>query len=78
EAAGAFAAQLGDTIPYEISGTLEEAVNHAAADAAASGRAETVLLSPAAASFDQFANFEVRGDAFRACVTALDGFTKLG
>lgn len=78
EAAGAFAAQLGDTIPYEISGTLEEAVNHAVVDAAASGQVETVLLSPAAASFDQFANFEVRGDAFRACVTALDGFTKLG
>ncbi|MEL6966362.1 MAG: cyanophycin synthetase, partial [Pseudomonadota bacterium] len=78
EAAGAFAAQLGDTIPYEISGTMEQAVNHAAADAAATGRDETVLLSPAAASFDQFANFEKRGEAFRASVSALNGFEQLG
>jgi UDP-N-acetylmuramoylalanine--D-glutamate ligase len=32
---------------------------------------ETVLLSPACASFDQFSDFEARGDAFRALVTAL-------
>jgi UDP-N-acetylmuramoylalanine--D-glutamate ligase len=32
-----------------------------------------VLLSPACASFDQFANFEARGDAFRALVRSLPG-----
>ena len=83
EAAGNFAAQLGDTIPYEISGTLKDAVNHAASDAAIrasemNGAEQVVLLSPAAASFDQFPNFEKRGEAFKEAVTALDGFKKIG
>ena len=73
-AAPAFAAQVADTIPYEISGTLKQAVNHAVADAAAAGGEQVVLLSPAAASFDQFANFERRGDAFKDAVAALTGF----
>ncbi|TFF19728.1 UDP-N-acetylmuramoyl-L-alanine--D-glutamate ligase [Jiella endophytica] len=71
EAAPAFAATLGERIPYEISGTLDIAVEHAAADAKAAGEDAVVLLSPACASFDQFRNFEVRGDAFRAAVAAL-------
>ena len=83
EAAGTFAAQLGDTIPYEIAGTLQQAVNHAAVDAAedasseqgaGNGSGAVVLLSPAAASFDQFPNFEKRGEAFKEAVAALDGF----
>ena len=42
-------------------------------DAIADGRpGAVVLLSPAAASFDQFAHFEARGDAFRALVAALE------
>ncbi len=49
-------------------GTLPNAVE-AAASAARPG--EAVLLSPAAASFDQFCNFEERGDVFRACVGEL-------
>lgn len=93
EAAGTFAAQLSDTIPYEISGTLDQAVRHAARDAvrdqkidkgrgaklAGKGKQLTavVLLSPSAASFDQFPNFEKRGEAFKAAVAALDGFERI-
>ncbi|HEY0219992.1 MAG TPA: UDP-N-acetylmuramoyl-L-alanine--D-glutamate ligase [Afipia sp.] len=73
EAAQEFAATLGN-VPHEISGTLDEAVPHAARDAAASGLdGAVVLLSPACASFDQFPNFEVRGDYFRKLVQALPG-----
>ncbi len=74
EAAGTFAAQFDDTIPYEISGTLQDAVNHAASDALKAGGFQAVLLSPAAASFDQFPNFEKRGEAFKEAVARLDGF----
>jgi UDP-N-acetylmuramoylalanine--D-glutamate ligase len=73
EAAKEFAATLGD-VPHEISQTLEQAVPQAARDAEASGLAEpVVLLSPACASFDQFPNFEKRGDRFRAIANALPG-----
>jgi UDP-N-acetylmuramoylalanine--D-glutamate ligase len=73
EAAQDFAATLGD-VPHEISKTLEEAVPHAARDAEASGLAEpVVLLSPACASFDQFPNFEKRGDRFREIANVLPG-----
>ena len=77
EAAGTFAAQFNDTIPYEISGTLQDAVNHAASDAAKAGGTQAVLLSPAAASFDQFPNFEKRGEAFKEAVARLDGFAPI-
>ncbi|KAA0972581.1 UDP-N-acetylmuramoyl-L-alanine--D-glutamate ligase [Aureimonas fodinaquatilis] len=73
EAADDFARTLGKRIPYEISGTLEKAVASAARDAANTGQDEVVLLSPACASFDQFRNFEVRGDAFRLAVTRIPG-----
>ncbi|MCB1382319.1 MAG: UDP-N-acetylmuramoyl-L-alanine--D-glutamate ligase [Notoacmeibacter sp.] len=78
EAAPVFAATLGEAVAYEISGTLDAAVAHAARDALASGRDEVVLLSPACASFDQFRNFEVRGDAFRNAVQALGGVSPIG
>ena len=67
-----FAASLGGAVAYERCETLDKAVAAAARDASASGAAEpVVLLSPACASYDQFANFEARGDAFRGLVEAL-------
>jgi UDP-N-acetylmuramoylalanine--D-glutamate ligase len=68
DAAEMFATLLAPDMPVENSGTLEAAVKAAAANAKPG---ETVLLSPACASFDQFANFEQRGEAFRAAVAAL-------
>lgn len=70
QAAEDFAATLGD-VPHVIAQTMERAVQMAAADAAAAGGEQVVLLSPACASFDQFPDFEVRGEAFRAAVLAL-------
>jgi UDP-N-acetylmuramoylalanine--D-glutamate ligase len=68
EAAEDFAKAIDGT-PHEISGTLEKAVASAFADArAASVTDPIVLLSPACASFDQFKDFEARGDAFRDLV----------
>jgi UDP-N-acetylmuramoylalanine--D-glutamate ligase len=64
EAAG-FALELGD-VPLEICGTMARAVAQAIADAEPG---DTVLLAPAAASFDQYDNFEQRGDDFMAEVT---------
>jgi UDP-N-acetylmuramoylalanine--D-glutamate ligase len=72
EAAEAFAKTLGRKASYKLSATLDRAVADAAADALAAGGGEAVvLLSPACASYDQFPNFEVRGDAFRSLVEAL-------
>ncbi|MBV8419258.1 MAG: UDP-N-acetylmuramoyl-L-alanine--D-glutamate ligase [Hyphomicrobiales bacterium] len=74
EAAADFAAELDGRAPHVIAGTLERAVELAAADAETAEVAEpVVLLSPACASFDQYRNFEVRGDKFRELVRALPG-----
>jgi UDP-N-acetylmuramoylalanine--D-glutamate ligase len=54
-----------------LCGDLETATQQAYRDAAASGREAVVLFSPACASFDQFPDFEVRGDAFRDVVAGL-------
>jgi len=60
-----FRPRLDGKVPWTISGTLANAVAAARAAARPGG---VVLLSPACASFDQFANFEARGDAFRDLV----------
>jgi UDP-N-acetylmuramoylalanine--D-glutamate ligase len=74
EAATAFAAQLGAEVDHMQCGTLDRAIEAAAADARRSrGKEPVVLLSPACASYDQFANFEARGQSFRESVLRLDG-----
>jgi len=78
EAAEDFATELGDAVPHVSCGTLDRAVAEAARDAGRSAAPEpVVLLSPACASFDQFASFVKRGDAFREEVMRLDGATSL-
>ena len=62
-----FALGLGQGVEAEICGTMERAVARAIADAA---EGETVLLAPAAASFDQYDSFERRGEDFVARVRA--------
>ncbi|HSG94637.1 MAG TPA: UDP-N-acetylmuramoyl-L-alanine--D-glutamate ligase, partial [Afifellaceae bacterium] len=72
EAADAFSATLARRVPQVLAGDIVAAVRLAAADAALDDADEpVVLLSPACASFDQFADFEARGDAFRQAVAAL-------
>jgi UDP-N-acetylmuramoylalanine--D-glutamate ligase len=74
EASDEFAGTLGDEVPYVRCGTLDRAVAAAAEDAAKSTAEEpVVLLSPACASYDQFKNFEERGNRFRDLVRALPG-----
>jgi UDP-N-acetylmuramoylalanine--D-glutamate ligase len=65
-----FAKLLEPVMPVSRCGTLDKAVK-VAAGAARAG--EVVMLSPACASFDQFKDYEARGDAFRAAVGALNG-----
>ncbi|MET0271169.1 MAG: UDP-N-acetylmuramoyl-L-alanine--D-glutamate ligase [Sphingomonas sp.] len=69
DSAGMYEGLLTGRVPAVTNaGTLEAAVRAAAA---AAKPGEVVLLSPACASFDQFRDFEARGDAFRALVEAL-------
>jgi UDP-N-acetylmuramoylalanine--D-glutamate ligase len=72
EATEMFAETLEGAVPYEKCGTLDVAVEAAARDAAEiRDRESVVLLSPACASYDQFRNFEIRGDTYRHLVQAL-------
>jgi len=71
EASPAFAKVLEGKTEVAECGTIAAAAEAAFRDAAASGRDAIVLLSPACASFDQFSDFEQRGEAFRAAVLGL-------
>jgi len=74
ESADAFARTLAGRTPATVAGELGKAIAMAQEQARRDGQpGATVLLSPACASFDQFANFEARGDAFREAVLALPG-----
>lgn len=73
EASDAFGETLDGNVEFATVGALDAAVAAAVRDAmlaTRSGQRSVVLLSPACASFDQFRNFEVRGDAFRDMVHA--------
>ncbi len=72
DAAKEFAATLEGRVPYTQCGTLEKATQQAAAKAQQDNAKDAVvLLSPACASFDQWPNFEARGDAFRSYANAV-------
>lgn len=78
EAADAFGQALDGRVSCTVSGDLQTALEQArvmaAADRVRLGLSEpVVLLSPACASFDQFPDFEARGDAFRDLVETLPG-----
>ncbi len=78
EAAAEFASTLDGKVPYERSCTLEAAIPAASRDAETDAIADAVvLLSPACASFDQYRNFEIRGDAFRDLVLGLEGMERV-
>lgn len=64
----AFATQLEGTLPYTKVHTIDLAIN-AAYKKARDG--DVILLAPACASFDQFKNFEERGNVFKTCVETL-------
>jgi len=67
-----FAATLDNSVPFTRCGDLATATTAAAEQARRDGvPGAVVLLSPACASYDQFAHFEARGDAFRALVAGL-------
>jgi UDP-N-acetylmuramoylalanine--D-glutamate ligase len=75
-AATEFSKTLDGVLPFDVSCTLDVAVKRAADDARNSSLAQpVVLLSPACASFDQYKNFEIRGDAFVKAVAAVSDIT---
>ena len=74
-AARKIAAQLGDAIPLEQAETIERAVERACEFA---HPGDTVLLAPACASFDQFRNYEHRGEVFKDLVHRIESRVAAG
>ncbi len=74
EAANDIAGILNGHVSWVASGNLPSAVEQASK---AARRGGVVLLSPACASFDQFSNFEARGEAFRDLIAALPGYHEM-
>lgn len=79
ESAANFGDTLGDAVPHTSCGTLDKAVSAAHAMATSEHLdGATLLLSPAAASWDQFDSFEQRGDRFRSQVLQLTSGAECG
>ncbi|RCL02894.1 MAG: UDP-N-acetylmuramoylalanine--D-glutamate ligase [Candidatus Tokpelaia sp. JSC161] len=68
EAGPVFAREIGEELPIVMAGTLAKAVLKAGHDALCDTEDSVVLFSPACASFDQFTDYQVRGDSFRKAV----------
>jgi UDP-N-acetylmuramoylalanine--D-glutamate ligase len=69
EATEQIRADLGEDMPMDVMHNLEDAVTLSAASAQPG---DTVLLSPACASFDMFSSYVERGERFQAAVAALE------
>lgn len=71
QASAEFARTLDGSVPFTECGVMQNAIENAFYDAMNDDREAVILLSPACASFDQYKNFEERGDDFTARVTQL-------
>lgn len=71
EAQDSFSQTLGNKVSHQICGDLDTAFKQAHAAAKAFGKPCIILFSPACASFDQYQNFEQRGEAFCKLVAAM-------